>query len=441
MAEAGGWRRRWRRRWRAGDGVRRARNLQAGHVDRLERRAGNRLQRVQVGVVPAGVGRAAHEEGRAVVREHHPVLLERAQDHLVLRREAADVVARLEPEPGAHGRVARTTAARLVARRPDVRIGRSRRREADHVVDLARGHLVVADEPGQDRQARSIAGRPSERTHRVRVEIPRRTGPGCPRRTARMRIRAVQLPQPARVTIDDQHVAVAGGARAALDRSVPRDRIRAGVALVRVAEGHRYARLATGHGRVRDADRPTVPRAGAEVRLESRRRADAGDPRRRLRVNGQAGHIGVPEGIGRRHRARRCSGHGLALSRCCCDQDNREQQPEAHPADDGHRRTLGRGSTAWYRSKRVARARSDAGSGLPFSWSVRIAHMHIQPPSTARLMPLIARVLEQEASGIHGLGHRHEASDRRSIDKCLVTFRRHVRATAGCRPRCRCGSR
>ena len=351
----------WRRR-RAGDGIRRARNLQAGHVDRLERRAGNRSQRVQVGVVPAGVGRAAHEEGRAVVREHHPVLLERAQDHLVLRREAADVVARLEPEPGAHGRVARATASRLVARRPDVRVGRSRRGESDHVVDLARGHLVVADEPGQDRQARSITGRPPERTHRVRVEIPRRTRACCPRCPAVVGIRAVELPQPARVTIDDQHVAIAGRARSAFDGGVRRDGIRAGVALVRVAERHRHARLIAGHGRVRDANWPAVPDAGAEVGLEAGSRTDAGDPRRRLRVNGQAGHIGVPEGIGRRHRAGRCSGHGLALSRCCCDQDNREQQPEAHPADDGHRRTLGRRSTAGYRSERVARARSAAGS-------------------------------------------------------------------------------
>ena len=54
-----------------------------------------------------GIGRPAQEPRRPVVGEHHPVLLERPQDDLVLGREAADVEARLQPEPRAHRRVGR----------------------------------------------------------------------------------------------------------------------------------------------------------------------------------------------------------------------------------------------------------------------------------------------------------------------------------------------
>ena len=52
------WRRRRRRRRRrrcTHYGVRGARHLQSGHVHRFERRALDRLQRVQIGVVPAGI--------------------------------------------------------------------------------------------------------------------------------------------------------------------------------------------------------------------------------------------------------------------------------------------------------------------------------------------------------------------------------------------------
>ena len=97
---------------RAGDGVRRARHLQARDVDRLERRARHGTRALQARVVPARIGRAAHEPGRPVVGQNHPVLLQRAQDHLVLRREAADVEARLEPEPRAHGRIGGAAASR-----------------------------------------------------------------------------------------------------------------------------------------------------------------------------------------------------------------------------------------------------------------------------------------------------------------------------------------
>ena len=144
-----------------------------------------------------------------------------------------------------------------------------------------------------------------ERTHRVRVEVPRGARPGCPRCAAALRIRAVELPETAGVAVDDQDVTVAGGARASFDRSIRRDRVRAGIALVVVRERHGHSRLGAGHRRVRDADRAAVPHAGAEVGLEPGRRADARDPGRRLRVDGQPGHVGVPEGVGRSHRATR----------------------------------------------------------------------------------------------------------------------------------------
>ena len=125
----------------------------------------------------------------------------------------------------------------------------------------------------------------------------------------------VELPETARVTVDDEHVPVARRARAALDRGVRRERVRAGVALVVVCERHGHPRLRAGDGRVRDADRAAVPRAGAEVGLEPCRRADARDPARRLRVDGQAGHVGVPERVGRSHGQAGAPGTGLPSAR------------------------------------------------------------------------------------------------------------------------------
>ena len=223
------WRRRRRRRWRR----RPATAYDVLETSRLETSTasnadpGTDFRRLRSELFQLGSGTPLMNQRRAVVREHHPVLLERAEDDLVLRREAADVVARLQPEPRAHGRVGGAAGRGLVARRPDVRVGGSRRREADDMVDLARGDLVVADEAREDRKAGRVARRPAERAHRVRAEIPGRARAGGPRRAAALRVRAVQLPEPARVTVDEQHMAVAGRARTAFDRGVRRDRIRA----------------------------------------------------------------------------------------------------------------------------------------------------------------------------------------------------------------------
>ena len=76
---------------------------------------------VQVVVRPARIGRARDVPGRAVVGEDHPVALERLEHDARLRREAADVEARLEPDAQAHRRQRRVVrVARVVARRVDV---------------------------------------------------------------------------------------------------------------------------------------------------------------------------------------------------------------------------------------------------------------------------------------------------------------------------------
>ncbi len=83
--------------------------------------------------------------GRAVVGEDHAVLLERPEDHLDLRREAGDVELAFSrnqaPIGGSRRRRCRPRGAPARRRRWGPRRG-----EADGVVDLARRHLVVADE-------------------------------------------------------------------------------------------------------------------------------------------------------------------------------------------------------------------------------------------------------------------------------------------------------
>ena len=141
--------------------------------------------------------------------------------------------------------------------------------DADRVVDEPGRDLVVADEPGQDRQARRVGRGPAVGALRqVLPELEDARLVGLPRLAVLRREGAVELDQPARfvgvvrVLLEDEHVAVAVGAPAALDPRLARDRMRPGVALVGIRlELHLHALLVGGH----DLERDAVVRVRAEV--------------------------------------------------------------------------------------------------------------------------------------------------------------------------------
>jgi hypothetical protein len=70
-----------------------------------------------------------------------------------------------------------------------------------------------------------------------------------------------ELVEGARVALDEDRVPVAVGVRTAFDLHVPRDRIRAGVALLVVVEGDGEGRLRRVDDGDRNPDRPAVPEA------------------------------------------------------------------------------------------------------------------------------------------------------------------------------------
>ena len=176
-------------------------------------------------------------------------------------------------------------------------------REAQGVVDHALLHdLVVADEAGVDRQPGGVGGGPAVGPQGVRAEVEHRARAGLPRRAAALRVGGEQLVELARGVVDHEHVAVAVARRAALDRRVRRDRVRARVALVVVLEAHRHLRLAGADVHERDADRAAVPER-AEVGVQLGRRPDARHPGGRAGVHGAGGDVGVPRVVGREGRA------------------------------------------------------------------------------------------------------------------------------------------
>ena len=98
-----------------------ARLGQRARVDDLEVAAGQAVERVQVVVVPAPVGRAAEVPRRAVVGEQRAVALQRPGDDLRLAAEAVEADARLQPHAQAHRRQRRVAVVgREVARGVDV---------------------------------------------------------------------------------------------------------------------------------------------------------------------------------------------------------------------------------------------------------------------------------------------------------------------------------
>ena len=181
-------------------------------------------------------------------------------------------------------------------------------REAERVSDLTGCDLLVAYEPGQDRQAGRVGRGPPRRAQRVRPKVEDRPRARVPA-AVRLRVGCVELVQLAVVAIDDEDVAIAGAAGSAFDGWVRRDRVRPRVALVRVVECHRDPGLGAGNGRVWNSDGPPVPAPGPEIRVETRGAPDAVDVAVGPRVERERVDARVPDAVSRERRAschRRC---------------------------------------------------------------------------------------------------------------------------------------
>src|SRR6266550_2384791 len=135
---------------------------------------------------------------------------------------------------------------------PEIGALARRDREPERVVDRPVRDLVVADEPGEDGKAGGVRRRERVRAKRVRPEVPRRARARGPASALLARMRGEQLVELARSRLNEQHVPVAVALRAALDRRVGWNRIRARIALVRVAEGDWDTGLRRRDGGVRD---------------------------------------------------------------------------------------------------------------------------------------------------------------------------------------------
>ena len=132
------------------------------------------------------------------------------------------------------------------------------------------GGLVVADEAGEDRQPGGVGGCPGVRPQRGRAEVPAGAGVSIPMRSATVLGEGpVELVERAAVAVDDEHVAVAVAAGAALDRGTGRNRERAAVALVAVGGVvDRQVALVGADHRVGEA----IGARGSEVGVEHGRR-------------------------------------------------------------------------------------------------------------------------------------------------------------------------
>ena len=206
--------------------------------------------------------------------------------------------------------------------------------ETERVVDPAARDLLVAREPGEDRQAGGVGGRPAGGPEPVRAQVPDRAGAGAPA-AVRARREREELVELAAVAVDDQRVPVAVGVAAALDRDVRRNRVRTGVGLVGILERDARPRLRGADDGDRDPDRPALVEPGAEVGVEVVVEPDRRDdpfgvsrdgqaidalvPRVRGREDGTRGRLGKP-------RSRRCATEG--------EQADSEQEHAAHERQD-----------------------------------------------------------------------------------------------------------
>ena len=205
------------------------------------------------------------------------------------------------------------------------------------MIDDPGSDLVVADEPGQDGQTRSVGAGPGIRPQVVGPQVPDRARPGMP---ARGRVlRRVELVEAAAIAIDDEQVVIAAG----LDQRMGGDRIGTGVRLAGIVEGHANQRPAPSH----HVERNPVARIRAEVGMQPAVRADGRDHVCRVGRDGQVGNSPVPGVVRRKDRAARSSrdrmapGAGGSRRRGCrggyphagtARRDDHERECQAEPA-------------------------------------------------------------------------------------------------------------
>ena len=251
---------------------------------------------------PTPVGGALEVPGGPVVRQHEAVLRHRTQHDPRLGGVRRDVVAGVEPEARPHRRVARIIGrAGLVACRPQVGPLRDRRGEADRMVDVARPHLVVAQEAREDRQAGGVGRRPAIGPQPVRAQVPHRARPCRP--PPALQPRVPRLVQPTGARIDHDRVAIAVGVPAALDARGPAQRVAHPVALVGVLERHAHARPAV-HDRHRDAvGHGLLAVRRTEVRVQRGRRLHEDSHVVRAGLDRKAVDARMPVVVAREHRA------------------------------------------------------------------------------------------------------------------------------------------
>ena len=179
------------------------------------------------------------------------------------------------------------------------------------MADRSGGGLAVDRQAGQDGEPGGVGRGPARRAQLVRAQVEDGARAGAPPRPAVVRIGGEELVVGARRAVDDDHVAVATRAWAALDRGVARQGIAVAVGLRGVLEADGDAPGAAGDDGVRDA----VGGAGvdgAEVGVDGAVEADAGDQRGGVRGHGEPVHPLVPRVVGREDGA---VGAGQSLGR------------------------------------------------------------------------------------------------------------------------------
>ena len=164
-------------------------------------------------------------------------------------------------------------------------------------------HLVVTHQAGEDRQAGGVGRGPPRRPQGVRIEVEDRPRARRPAPPARVGPRGEEFIEPAVVAVDDQDMPIPFPVRPPLDRRVGGDGVRAGVALVGVAELHGHPGLIAAHD---DIGNPVGQRRGRPARspgaAASRARPAPGSPPTGGRP-ARPRDVLVPGVIGREDRA------------------------------------------------------------------------------------------------------------------------------------------
>ena len=213
--------------------------------------------------------------------------------------EGRNIEVGLEAEPRAHGRPRCVVhVGRIVPRRPQELARGARRGEAQRVPDFARQNLLVARQPGQDRQSRRVRRREKLRPEQVLAQIELGGAIHVPGVVGVLH-RVQGLVENAIGGVNHQEMTV----RSALDLCVRRNRIGPGVAFVRAgADDQIYLGLGTRHQIEWDTGLHAVVHFTTEILVKRGRGADRTDPRRRTRMDRQGIDSRVPDIVSGKNR-------------------------------------------------------------------------------------------------------------------------------------------